>query len=163
MPSRNGKFQLGESVPLFTLPFDEESRYSLQEHLGSGPLLLAFIRGSWCPFCRRFLQQLLEVYERLQQKGCEVVVIASQPLRPIVQFCRREKLPFTIVSDADRRVTRQYGVYRAIGLTGINVARPSAFLLDEQGRILYQYLGSATDRPPLPEILSHLENYTARS
>lgn len=159
MPSRKSKFRLGDRVPEFELPDSEGSRFSLRDHGGRGRLLLGFIRGTWCPFCRRFMQQVLCSIEELRSLGCEVVLIASQPLAPILRFSRQEKLPFRILADADRVVTRQYGIYQAVGLMGVNVARPAAFLLDEEGRILYQYVGSATDRPPVPEILKVLKTH----
>lgn len=162
MPSRKSKFQLGDRVPEFILPFDESSSFSLKENLGEGPLLIGFIRGTWCPFCRHFMRQLLGSMEMLKSFRCEVVVIASQPLSSILRFCRQENLPFKILSDAHRTVAREYGVYQSLGLMGVNVARPSAFLLDEDGRVLYRYVGSATDRPPIPEILHHLESYVRR-
>ncbi|MBZ5536217.1 MAG: peroxiredoxin family protein [Acidobacteriia bacterium] len=159
MPSRRSKFRLGDRVPEFVLPDGENSRFSLREHLGRGPLLLGFIRGTWCPFCRRFMRQVLQSGEEMQSLGCEVVLIASQPLAPILQFSRQEKLPFKILADADRAVTRRYGIYQIVGLMGVNVARPAAFLLDEQGRILFQYVGSAIDRPPISEVLTRLKTY----
>ena len=162
MPSRKSKFQLGYRVPYFVLPDSEHSRFSLREHVGRGPLLLGFIRGTWCPFCRRFMQQVLQSIEEMQSLGCEVVLIASQPLAPILRFSRQEKLPFRILADADRAVTREYGVYQALGLMGVNVARPAAFLLNEEGRILYQFVGSATDRPPIPEILKMVRTSAGR-
>jgi peroxiredoxin len=162
MPSRKSKFRLGDRVPEFALPDGENSRFSLRDHCGRGSLLLGFIRGTWCPFCRRFMQQVFQSIEELRSLGCEVVLIASQPLEPILRFSRQEKLPFKILADADRAVTRQYGIYQVVGLMGVNVARPAAFLLNEEGRILYQYVGSATDRPPIPEILKVLKTHAKR-
>ncbi len=158
MPSRHSKFSLGSQPPPFVLPYDEDRTFSLQEEIGRGFLLLGFIRGTWCPFCRRFMRLVLETWKQFQSLNCEVVLVASQPLPPILHFVRQEKLPFKILADADRKVTRAYGVYQPLGLMGVNVARPSTFLLDEQGRIIYQYIGSATNRPPIPEILQILES-----
>jgi peroxiredoxin len=163
MPSQTSKLQLGDRAPQFDLPFDEQSRFSLRDQLGRGTLLLGFIRGTWCPFCRRFMRQLLQSIEKLRSMGCEVVLIASQPLRPILRFSLQEKLPFKILADHDRKVTRQFGIYQAVGLMGVNVARPAAFLLDEEGRVLYQYVGSATDRPLISDILRALEAHAERN
>jgi peroxiredoxin len=163
MPSRTSRFRLGDRAPQFDLPYEEDSWFSLRDELGRGPLLLGFIRGTWCPFCRRFMRQLLQSIEGLQSRGCEVVLIASQPLSPILRFSRQEKLPFKILADGDRAVTRQFGIYQAVGLMGVNVARPAAYLLDEEGRILYQYVGSVTDRPLLPDILRVLEGHARGS
>ncbi len=102
------------------------------------------------------MRHLLEDFGRFKEMNCEVVLIASQPSPPIAHFVEQEKLPFKILSDADRRITRQCGIYQPIGLMGVNVARPSAFLMDSRGLIIYQYVGSATDRPPLEEVLQVL-------
>lgn len=161
MRSRKSKFRLGAQAPDFTLPFEEHSSFTLCEQLNHRYLFLGFIRGTWRPFCRRFMQQLMKSKDRLESLNCETVLIASQPLPPILRFARQEKFPFKILADADRQVTRLYGIYQPLGLLGVNVARPSAFLLDGQGVIVYQYVGSATNRPPLGEIRSFLESQLA--
>jgi len=89
--------------------------------------------------------------------GGDMVVIASQPLAPLIRFSHQEELPFKILSDAGRVVARQYGVFQVVGALGINVARPAVFLLDERGQIVYQYVGTATDRPCTEEVLRQLD------
>jgi peroxiredoxin Q/BCP len=157
MPSRRSKFKLGDRAPQFSLPYDETSEFSFEDHLNRGPLLVGFMRGTWCPSCRKFLKQLLESWDAIDAVGCEVVVIATQSLSPLVQFSRQEKLPFKILADVHRKVTREYGIHQPISWTGVNVARPSVFLLNERGRIVYQYIGSMTDRPLIPQVVAQLE------
>ena len=50
---------VGEPAPDFTLPtVPQEGIVSLADYRGKSPVLLAIMRGLWCPFCRRHLAQL---------------------------------------------------------------------------------------------------------
>ena len=49
----------GEPAPDFTLPaVHREGTVSLADYRGRSPLLLAFFRGIYCPFCRRQIAKL---------------------------------------------------------------------------------------------------------
>src|SRR5439155_27268530 len=43
--------------------------------------------------------------------------------------------------EAGREVAREYGVFRAISMDGIRVARPSVFLINPAGEIAFAYVG----------------------
>ena len=49
---------------------------------------------------------------------------------------------------------RAYGVYHRIGLTAFNIARPAVFLVEQDGRIAYSFIGdNQREFPPQGEIL----------
>lgn len=47
---------IGEKAPDFTLLNAEGNSVSLSETLESGPVVLKFYRGEWCPICNLDLQ-----------------------------------------------------------------------------------------------------------
>lgn len=52
---------------------------------------------------------------------------------------------------------RAYDVFHENESKGREIARPSTFMLDRDGRIVWRYVGArASDRPKLDEILSHV-------
>jgi peroxiredoxin len=72
--------QPGEPAPDFTLPaVDREGVVSLADYRGKSPVLLAIMRGLWCPFCRRHIAHLGVIRDKLQQIGVETLgIIATQ-------------------------------------------------------------------------------------
>jgi peroxiredoxin len=65
------------------------------------------------------------------------------------------KLSFPILSDIGRNFIRQYGVLHPQE----GIARPSMFLINKGGRIVWSYVGmDASDRPALATVLSELQS-----
>jgi peroxiredoxin len=61
---------------------------------------------------------------------------------------------YPILADPDHAVADAYGVFN---LLGDNVATPSIFVIDRNGRIAWSYVAKNPDDRPLPaDILAHL-------
>lgn len=57
-------------------------------------------------------------------------------------------MPFPMLIDEDRRVTKAFDVFHAIGIDAFRIAHPSMFLVTEEGTVEYLYVGkNQTDRP----------------
>jgi peroxiredoxin len=64
------------------------------------------------------------------------------------------KLSYPILSDVYRNIIRQYGVLHPTE----GIARPSMFLVNKQGRIVWSYVGQdASDRPSMDSVLQQLQ------
>jgi peroxiredoxin len=66
----------GEAMPPFLLPDSAGSLVSLHSLLRDGPVVVAFHRGHWCPYCRLHAIALGEVRERIKAEGAQIVAIA---------------------------------------------------------------------------------------
>jgi peroxiredoxin len=84
--------------------------------------------------------------------GTALVAIAIQKIDGILKarrFVEERQLPFPILFDQTREVTRAYGVYHHIGLDAYRIARPSAFVLDTQQTVRWIAV-SPHQRPHVP-------------
>jgi peroxiredoxin len=73
------------------------------------------------------------------------------------KFMEKNPISFPFLLDEDRAVTKSYGVYKAMGVDSINIARPATFVLDNSGRIKYLYVGDGqTDRASMEQVLQAL-------
>ena len=62
-------------------------------------------------------------------------------------------LSYPILSDVYKNFIRQYGVLHPTE----GIARPSMFVVNKEGRITWNYVGSeASDRPPMDTVLQQL-------
>lgn len=57
-------------------------------------------------------------------------------------FAKREGIPFPILADSDRQMTRAYGVYVRFRYDSWNTARPSVILIDPSGMVRKLWVGS---------------------
>jgi peroxiredoxin len=110
--------------------------------LSTGPTSLAALRGRpvlvsfWATTCRPCVEELPDLrrlYEQYSPSGFELVAVAMpyDPPLYVQQFVKERGLPWPVVLDVDGAVARAFGVAYA----------PSAFLVDPEGRIVYQQIG----------------------
>ncbi len=72
----SGAPQVGEMMPDFLMP-DHEGRFTrLSSLLETGPVVLAFHRGHWCPYCRLNMVGLAEIQE--QVAPARIVAISAE-------------------------------------------------------------------------------------
>lgn len=65
------------------------------------------------------------------------------------------KLTYPILSDSSRNYIRQYNVLHPQE----GIARPSLFLVNKEGKIVWKHVGmDAADRPSITEILQQLQS-----
>ena len=70
------------------------------------------------------------------------------------KFLEKQPTSFPFLLDEDRKVTKSYGIYVAMNIESINIARPACFVLDRNGLIKYLYLGSNQfDRAPMDQVM----------
>lgn len=79
------------------------------------------------------------------------------------RYVEKSPLPFPILLDTDRSVSRLYGVYAALTATSIHVARPSAFLIDRAGVIRFLAVGSRNRRPTAKTLLEECRRLSSSS
>jgi peroxiredoxin len=118
----------GDPAPDFALPDMDGRTVRLSTVLGSGPIVVSFYRGGWCPYCNlelRALQRLLPAFEAL---GARLLAISPQTPDQSLTTAQRNALSFTVLSDAGSAVARAFGI---------------AFDLAEELRPLYARLGHA--------------------
>ena len=65
----------------------------------------------------------------------------AQKREAVRHYIEETGLPFDILIDARRDMARAYGVWHRIGIDAWNIARPAVFLIDQDGRIRYSFIG----------------------
>ncbi|MGO7042273.1 peroxiredoxin-like family protein [Rhizobium acaciae] len=148
----------GDLAPEFSLPGVTGETISLLETLASGPVVLTFYRGAWCPYCN--IQ--LAAYERALPEIAEAggCLIAISPQKPDGSLSTTEKnnLTFDVLSDAGNAVARKFGlVYQmpvdlksAYASFGVDLAAingddswelpiPATFVIGRNGRVVLSH------------------------
>lgn len=151
----NAGLKVGEKAPDFTLPNAFGKPVNLYQQLKQGPVILAFYRGAWCPFCNlqlRAYQHALPVFQRYQ---ANLITITPQLPDQSIQQVKKTPLTFEVLSDLDSAVMKTYQlffevprdlheVYKAMEIVNleefngqgrIELPVPGTFIIDQQGII----------------------------
>lgn len=144
----------GEKIPQATLPDASGKAVELLETVATKPTVLVFYRGGWCPYCSLQLAGLQEAMPELEKLGYQLLAISADSPEMLRESAVKEKLGYTLLSDADLQVAKQFGIaYKAPeaywGMlpktsggknTELLLPVPSVFIVDRTGVIQFEYI-----------------------
>jgi peroxiredoxin len=78
-------------------------------------------------------------------------VAVAQRRESVRRYIEETGLPFDVLVDESREVSKAYGVWHRIGLDAWNIARPALFLIDPDGSIRYSFVGESQEEFPAHE------------
>jgi peroxiredoxin len=103
--------QPGEPAPDFTLPVvQRDGTVSLGDYRGRSPLLLAFFRGIYCPFCRRQIAKLGLLHDRLAAAGVETLAVVASSLERTRLYFQYHPTRVPLAVDPDLKSHRAFGI-----------------------------------------------------
>jgi len=153
-----------DTAPLFTATrgTSDHETFELEDHLGDGPIVLAFFPGAFTPPCTNEMVALQDNLEAFQEAGATVFGVSADS--PFSQGAFRDEhgIEFDLVSDMSGDVIQQYGLeidIKELGLYGI--ANRVVFVLDETGTVTYRWVADdPTTEPDYEELLEAVKTAT---
>jgi peroxiredoxin len=91
----------GDPMPLFVLPDETGRLLSLRDMLKSGPVVVTFHRGHWCPYCRISINTLAKAQERIEHLGAQMVAIVPEREQFAAEMKFESNVRFPILTDMD--------------------------------------------------------------
>ncbi|MCL4117863.1 UNVERIFIED_CONTAM: hypothetical protein GTU68_005053 [Idotea baltica] len=171
--------KLGERAPNFELPDLQNKQISLKSLLHTGPLVVTFYRGSWCPYCNLALRALQASLKDIRALGADLIAISPEKPDNSLTNDEKEALDFTVLSDQNSAVATKYGIAwtvpdfivehmrndRNLNLEFINNSSanvlpiPATFVLNTKGVVVWRYIDiDYRTRAEPSDILNALEN-----
>lgn len=130
----------GPVAPDLSLPDTDGISHRLSEFTASGPAVLVYARGAWCPFCLRQLSDYADRYSEFKRSGIEVVALSPESRRKSRRLRTGLKLPFTVLSDSKLEVAKSFGL---IGHEKPGAPTPATLVLDTQRGVRLSSLNQA--------------------
>ena len=95
--------------------------------------------ATWCGPCRQEMPSMEALYQRLKSQGLVILAVNSQEApRDVSAYLQSSGLSFETVLDTSGKISRSYGIS----------ALPSSFILDREGKIVTQVVGSINWNEP---------------
>lgn len=162
---------VGARAPEIRLPDIHSKQVSLNAQLAAGPVVLTFFRGDWCPICNLQLRALQRALPDIRAAGASLLAVTPQSVAHTLSLAEKAEIEFTVLSDTDQRVIREYrlqflmppkaqevylGVYgldlgkqNADG--GWNLPVPGTFIIDQHGIIRTRHVTADFTRRMEPD------------
>ncbi|QHA93232.1 peroxiredoxin family protein [Bacillus sp. N1-1] len=151
------KLKLGDQAPSFSLINTEGELFQFEQHQQEDTRwhMLVFFRGEWCPVCNEQLEELQEHLGAFQKLDVHPIAIAKDELESLRKMKEKHGLEFPVLSDNENAAIDSYGVmmhreddpYEDHGEHG----EPAIFLIDENGKLMAQFLQSSPFGRPSPD------------
>lgn len=157
----------GEKIPMVTLLDMEGKSFNLNTSVAEKPTLIIFYRGGWCPYCSKQLSGLQEIAPDLEKTGYQIIAISTDQPEGLKQSAEKEKLNYTLLSDANLEVSKQFGIAfkapksywemlpKTTGGKNVDLLLPvpSVFIVDRKGVIHFEYINPDFKQRLNPELL----------
>jgi peroxiredoxin len=133
--------RVGDPMPPFLLPDETGRLVTLRSLLGNGPLVIAFHRGHWCPYCRLNAYALAQVAKRLGR--AQLVAITPELQKHSIELKADAGARYPILSDMDN------GYALSLNLA-VWVDDAMSSLIEAAGWDVPRYTGSGDWLLPIP-------------
>lgn len=149
-----GGVRVGDRAAPFTLPYEAGGTVDLGDHLGRERIVLLFFPLAFTSVCTAEMCRLRDEWQAYEALDARVFGISVDSPFVTSRFRAEERIPFPILSDFNRTVSRDWGVlYEEFhGLHG--VSKRSAFVIGTDGRVAYAWVSEdAGVEPDYEELL----------
>jgi peroxiredoxin len=149
---------VGDHAPAFSVQFADGKPYRFDPKLLSGPQIVIFYRGGWCPYCNMQLSDMRLVEPKLRASGFEIVFLSTDRPQLLYTSPKEKDLKYTLLSDSQMQAAEAFHVaYKLDDATyarqlqyGVNLEKttgtqkhelpvPSVFIIDKSGMIRFVY------------------------
>jgi peroxiredoxin Q/BCP len=130
----------GTKAPEFALPDQDGVEHKLSDYRGK-PVVLYFYPKDDTPGCTKEACSFRDNFAAFKKAGVEVLGISVDDPTSHTKFRQKYHLPFTLLSDADKKVVKDYGVWvekNRFGKKYWGTAR-TTFLIDKNGDIIHVF------------------------
>jgi peroxiredoxin len=173
---------VGDRAIDFELPEIGGRDLRLSELWATGPVVLVYYRGGWCPFCNQYLAVLQKSLLDIHALDGQLVAVSPELPARGAGTQEKNRLTFPLLSDAGNQVARQYGLVFRIsdkvipyydqfydiehynGDRSYELPLSATYVIDSEGIVRYAFLDADYKRRADPkEVLEVLRGLKSAS
>lgn len=146
---------VGSKAPVFTLPSQPGQPVDVGASIGKEKIVLLFIPLAFSPICTAEMCHFRDQWNHWASLGCKVFAVSVDSPFTVAKFREIERIPFPVLSDFNKDVSRLYGALHEdlVGMKG--VSKRSAFVIDAKGTVKY---ASVSEDPRVQVDFTAIEN-----
>lgn len=147
------------TFPAFALANANNETRSLETLLKTGPLVISFYRGAWCPYCNLEISALQKRLPEITAMGAQLIAISPQTPDKSLDQITNSKLSFEVLSDVGNTLAKECGlvftlpeslrpIYTAWqidipdhnGDDSFELPMPATYIIDTDGHVHYAFV-----------------------
>ena len=149
----------GAKAPEFTMPSSEGKEVSLKDYKGKNRVVLYFYPKDDTPGCTVEACEFRDNIKKIENSDAVVLGVSPDDVRSHDKFIGKFKLPFTLLADTEKEVSKAYGVWVKKSMYGkeyMGVAR-TTFIIGKDGKVekIYEKVKPEGHAQEVLDFLSH--------
>lgn len=101
---------IGTTAPLFSAIDADSVKFSLNDAIKEGPVVLIFYRGFWCPVCNAHLGSIQDSLKLIEATGANVIAISPEQPEYLDKMAEKTGSEFTLLYDEGYKIAEAYDV-----------------------------------------------------
>lgn len=149
--------QKGDNAPAFTLKDSDGNDINSQDLLSDKKLLILFFPLAFTGVCTKELCTIRDDYSVYEKLNANVIAISVDSFFTLKEFKAKNNINYSLLSDFNKETAKAYGALydEFFGMAG--VAKRSAFVVNQDGKIEYaevlEEAGNLPDFEAIKEVL----------
>jgi peroxiredoxin Q/BCP len=148
---------VGDSAPDFTKTTQDGDSVSLSKFRGDKTVVLYFYPKDETPGCTAEACTFRDNFEDFVEAGAVVIGVSQDSEQTHKKFAEHHRLPFLLVSDADKGLQKAYGVPKTMGLLPGRVT----YVIDRQGTVQHVFNSQLNAKKHVSEALEVVRRLSA--
>ena len=161
----------GDALPSFELTDALGEKRSSDQLLKSGPMVISFYRGGWCPYCHLELRALQKVLPEIKANNATLLAIFPELPNNSLTTQEQYELEFPVLSDLDNLVAKKFSLVFELdnklvplfkenfnldlvainGTEKVELPIPATYVVDGEGVIQFAFVQSDYTQRAEPE------------
>jgi thioredoxin-dependent peroxiredoxin len=129
--------EVGSEAPAFRLQDQDGKWHALEDYRGKWVALYFYPKDA-TPGCTTQACEFRDNVFAFDKEGAVILGVSVDDVASHKAFAKENSLPFTLLADSDKAVTKRYGVLKTY-MGVMEMARRDTFLIDPEGRIAKHY------------------------
>ena len=174
----NNAPKVGDQLHNFVLSNQLGQQRSLAELRKSGPVVIVFYRGGWCPYCNMELRAYQRILPQLKASGAQLVAITPELPDSSLSTSEKNELEFEVLSDVGTDYVREIGLAFSLpvalreiyanlggdlekfnGAGNFNLPIPATLVVNTDGKIAFAHVDvDYTTRANPEDVLKTIHN-----
>ena len=151
----------GDQAPDFDVVDHKSQAVRLADFRGKKVVVLYFYPKDFTTICTAESCGFRDMYQTLAGAGVEVIGISLDSNDAHRRFAKQYELPFSLVSDGDKGLTRRYGALSTIR-SFLGLAKRLTYVIGLDGRIAGVFEGELSAKPHLEGVKALVATLTGK-
>ena len=145
----------GEPAPIFSLTDSEGNSHTIESFDGK-PIVLLFIRGTFCPSAKKSIVSWQDFSRSVNDLGFGILAITADTPDNLSAFASESNIKIPMLTDTNLEVSKSYGVYLSHNHQAGDYGEPALFIIDAKGRIAFSAITSGPKGMPEPGAIASM-------